>query len=150
MVSFLASRPSAMLLAILANGVLCGLAWRSLGCDLPLIIPLVGGCALFMMIAGLAESIAEREVGGAAVTGFCCIVYSVIATLIEPFLWPSTWPAIVCVTLVLAPLLGAFLYLIRCQAWVSAAGVGLFVSVATSVFVNNARYICRCGQMFGL
>ena len=67
-----------------------------------------------------------------------CLAYSVAVVLFEPFLDVHGLAAVVGAALVLVPLLLALAYLAWRRAWVSAAGVALFVFVSAAMLASNA------------
>jgi hypothetical protein len=97
--------------------------------------------AVLLMLTGLVRSltgIRHEELGVPAAVDVSCLAYSVAVVLFEPFLDVHGLAAVVGAALVLVPLLLALAYLAWRRAWVSAAGVALFVFVSAAMLASNA------------
>lgn len=106
----------------------------------PTAYTVLAAVAAVLVLAGLLASLAGRRAGEAghpAVAAGGCLVYMTGVVLFEPFLFVGSPPAVAAAALVLAPLLLAVSYLVRCRAWLSAAGVVLFVLVSAAMLAGN-------------
>jgi hypothetical protein len=108
--------------------------------------------AVLLVLVGSVASLRGRRAGAAgypAAAGFGCLLYAVGVMLFEPFLLVGDLWAVAGAALVLVPLLLAFSYLCRCGAWVSAAGVALFVFASAAMFAGNAGVSDAGSGFFG-
>lgn len=82
-------------------------------------------------------------------TGVCAaaLVYSVGVVWCEPFLHVHQLSEMVVAALVQVPLLLAIGLLVRRQAWLSVAGVTLFVFTGCAMIASNAN-VCDAGSGF--
>jgi hypothetical protein len=97
--------------------------------------------AAVLVLSGLLASLAGRRADGSghpALASGGCLAYMAGVVLSEPFLMVGSLPAVAGAALVLVPLLLAVSYLARCRAWLSAAGVGLFVFASSAMLAGNA------------
>ncbi len=67
------------------------------------------------------------------------LVYGIVVVWLEPFLYIHEFRDVVVAALVLFPLLLAIGLLVRAGAWLSVAGLTLFVLISSAMVASNAR-----------
>jgi ABC-type polysaccharide/polyol phosphate export permease len=98
--------------------------------------------AVFLMLVGAFVALVGHRVEEARYCALVCIIslmYSVGIIYSEAFLRVKTEEDAVRVVLVLVPLILSIEYLVRGSAWVSLAGVMLFVFTSSAMIGSNAN-----------
>lgn len=136
--------PRLVIAAIQANAVILGgLLGRALHYPgrPPTLYTALAVFAVLLLLAGFVGSLIDPQADKSrhpAAAGGGCLAYAFGVMLVEPFLFVHGLAAVSLAALVLVPLLLALSYLARCQAWVSVAGVTLFVFASSAMLAGNA------------
>jgi hypothetical protein len=118
----------------------------------PSVYTALAGLAALLMLGGVLASLAGRPTGNVRHrTGVAVVVllYSVGVALWDPFLNVHQLAEVVVGALLLLPLLLAIGYLVRGEAWLTVAGVTLFVFTSSAMIASNANVIDAGSGFFG-
>jgi hypothetical protein len=104
--------------------------------------------AAIILVFGMVVSVCTRNAHRAAYrVALAALAYMVFTAFTEPFLFIETYPAAAIVSIWFVPLLLAIGSLIRAGAWISAAGVALFVFTSAAMCASNAS-VANSGSGF--
>jgi hypothetical protein len=110
------------------------------------------GLAGVLMLAGAILSLLTKNAASVKFRNEACVGvlgYSVVIVIFEPFLIKNTdITQEISAALMLVPLLLAIPYLLRAAAWLSAAGVTLFVFTSSSMLTSNTHHLFKESGFF--